>query len=298
MMRDLNDMALFALVVETGSFTAAAARAGLPKSTVSRRLARLEERLGVRLIERSTRRLRVTEAGEAYRAHCQRILEEADRAEQTVQALLGAPRGPLRLTASVSVGQCLLAPVLGLFLARYPDIEVHLELTNRRVDLLAEQFDLALRIGPLEDTRLVARTLGDTRLRLCASPDYLARAGVPETPADLARHATLAMRDVALRTDRWTLIGPDGISRPSLRPRAVVNDFMILHQLALAGQGIVCLPTFVGGEDLAAGRLVPVLPAWTGPGKPLSAVYPSARGATPKLRALLEHLAQTLPARL
>lgn len=295
-MRHLNDMALFALVVEAGSFTAAAARAGLPKSTVSRRLARLEERLGVRLIERSTRRLRVTEAGEAYSAHCQRILEEADRAEQTVQGLVGAPRGPWRLTASVSVGQCLLAPVLGSFLTRYPDIEVHLELTNRRVDLLAEQFDLALRIGPLEDTRLVARTLGDTRLRLCASPDYLARAGVPETPADLARHATLAMRDVALRTDRWTLIGPDGICRPALRPRAVVNDFMILHQLTVAGEGIVCLPTFVGGEDLAAGRLVPVLPAWTGRGKPLSAVYPSAGGATPKLRAFLEHFAQTLPA--
>ncbi|MFZ5532290.1 MAG: LysR family transcriptional regulator [Pseudomonadota bacterium] len=296
-MRDLNDMALFALLVEAGSFTAAAGRAGLPKSTVSRRLARLEERLGVRLIERSTRRLRVTEAGEVYRAHCQRILEEADRAEQTVQDLIDAPRGPLRLTASVAVGQCLLAPLLGPFLARYPDVDVHLELTNRRVDLLAEAFDLALRIGPLEDTRLVARNLSDTRLRLCASPAYLDRAGVPETPADLARHTTLAMRDAALRADRWTLVGPDGVARLSLRPRVAVNDFLVLHQLALAGQGIACLPDFVGREDLAAGRLMAVLPAWTGVDKPLSALYPSARGVTPKLRVLLEYLAATLPQR-
>lgn len=114
------------------------------------------------------------------------------------------------------------------------------------------------------------------------------------TPADLARHAG----DAALRTDRWTLIGPDGIARPALRPRAMVNDFMILYQLALAGQDIACLPACRGGEDLAAGRRVAVLPAWTGPGKPLSVIYPSARGAAPKLRASLEHLAQTLPARL
>ena len=131
MMRDLNDMALFALVVEAVTFTTATIRAGLPKSTVSRRLARPEARLGVRLIERSTRRLRVTEAGEAYAAHCRRILDEADRAELAVQDLLDAPRGPLRVSALISVGQCLLAPGLGPFLARYPDISVHLDLTNR-----------------------------------------------------------------------------------------------------------------------------------------------------------------------
>ena len=179
-MNDLNDMAVFAKVVETGGFTMAGEAIDMPKSNVSRRVSRLEERLGVRLLERTTRKIRMTELGEIYYTHCRRIIEEAEHADARVSQALEIPRGQLRVSASVTVGQNIISPVLGQFVKEYPEVKVQMTLANRRVDLVEEGFDIAVRVGQLEDSSLVARLLGKSELALFASPDYLKRAGEPK----------------------------------------------------------------------------------------------------------------------
>lgn len=293
-MRDLNDLAIFAQVVQSGSLTAAADALCMPKSNVSRRLARLEAELGVRLLERTTRKLHLTEVGALYYEHCRRILEEAEHAELSVQQRLAAPRGLLRLSASHSVGQGLLAPILGEFLARYPEVQVQTVLTNRRVDLIEEGFDVVLRIGPLEESNLVARFLGNSALQCYAGTDYLARHGRPQSPQDLKQHHCLIMSDMP-QADRWTLVGPTGERETVVVPtRAAVNDFSTLCRMAAANAGIVLMPNYLCEPELRSGRLEPVLAEWTLAPTPMHAVYPSHRGATPKLRALLDFLVERL----
>lgn len=292
-MHDLNDLAIFAKVVQAGSLTAAADVLGIPKSNVSRRLSRLEEALGVRLLERTTRKLHLTEVGALYYQHCLRILEELEHAELSVQQRLDSPRGLLRVSASHSVGRGLLAPVLGNFLALYPDVQVHMELTNRRVDLIEEGFDLVLRIGKLEESNLVARYLGSAHMICCATPEYLKQAPALIQPQDLLNHSCLTMADMP-QADRWTFSGVGGDVTVNVSTRASVNDFDTLREMSLAHAGIYIAPAYSCTENIASGRLAEVLQGWHLPSTAIHAVYPSHRGATPKLRALIDFLVENL----
>ena len=284
----MNELAVFTYVVEHGGFTAAAEATQLPKSNISRRIASLEARLGVRLLERTTRKVHVTEIGDIYYRHCRRMLDEADHADLTVEHAMEIPRGPLRISASVNVGQNLLAPMAAEFLARYPEVRFELVWTNRQIDVVDEGFDLAIRIGPLQDSSLVARRLGQWRMLLYASPEYLEARGTPRKPEDLQNHDCLVMSDMPGGT-HWTLAKSDITKQVALAPRASVNDFDTLRQMVADGGGIANLPRYMHFGDYHA-RLVHVLEDWTSPWSELYAMFPSRRGATPKVRAFLDFI--------
>ncbi len=286
----LTQMNAFAAVVEAGSFTSAAGAKGLSKAALSRHVAQLEDRLGVRLLNRTTRRLSLTEAGRAYYEGCQRMLSEAEGAEAQVTALAASPRGVLRLSAPMSFGVTHLTPLLAPFLAACPELSLDLVLGDRLVDLVEEGFDAALRIGELEDSSLIARRLCGLQVYICATPAYLERAGLPRHPKDLATHDCLLysyQRDSRV----WHFEGPDGRLSIEVKGRAVANNGDALLGLALAGQGLVSLPSFFVAEPLRDGRLVRLLPGWARSGQgAIHLVYPARRNAPPKLRALLDFL--------
>jgi len=286
---DLNEIVVFARVVETRSFTAAAAQLGLPKSTVSRKVAQLEERLGVRLLQRTTRKLNLTEVGQAYYERCARIVADIDAAEQLVTEMQTAPRGLLRVTAPVDFGTECLGRAIAEFTAANPEIVIELDVSDRMVDLIEDGVDLAVRIGPLAESSLVARKLGVVVLRLYASPAYLARRGTPTELADLAHHDTVQFVP-SQRLQTWGLRGPEGDVEITPGARIVSNNMFAVREAAVAGAGIALLSDLVVGADLAAGRLVEVLPAWSLPGSEMYAVYPSTRNLSPKVRAFLEFL--------
>lgn len=285
---DLNDVLAFTHVADMGSFTAAATRLGWPKSSVSHRVARLERTLGARLLERSTRRLRLTEVGARYHEHARRVLQELELASATVARFRAEPQGWLRISASVVLGQALLPPLVAEFGARYPAVQLFVDLTNRRVDLLEEGFDLAIRAGVLPDSSLVARTLGRAAARLYAAPAYLGRHGNPQAPDDLGSHALIDTAPAA-PTDRWTLTHDDGReSTVQARFRLVGNDPALLCEVAARGEGIVSLPDFVAAPALTARRLVPVLAAWATRRVDVHAVFPSHKCLSPALRAFVD----------
>ena len=286
--RDLNELAVFTYVVEHGGFTAAAEATQLPKSNISRRIARLEARLGVRLLERTTRKVHVTEIGDIYYRHCRRMLDEADHADLYVEQAMDIPRGTLRVSATVNVGQHLLAPMAAEFMSQYPEVLFELVWTNRRVDVIDEGFDLTIRIGPLQDSSLVARRLGQLRLFLYASAEYLKARGTPREPEDLQDHDCLVMSDMG-GGNQWTLSTGDITEQVVLTPRASVNDFDTLRRMVADGGGIAILPSYMHFGDYH-NRLVRVLDDWTGRLTELHAIFPSHRGATPKVRAFLDFI--------
>lgn len=296
-MHNINAMVIFAKVVQAGGFTAAANALGLPKSNISRHVSRLENELNVRLLERSTRRIRLTEIGEIYYRHCQRVIEEVEQAELSVNQMLEGPRGVLRVSASVTSGQQLLSPILSGFLLKYPDVQLQLELSNRRIDLIEEGFDLAIRIGPLADSRLVSRYLGKSRLYLYASKQYTERMGEPVVPHELTDHQLLLMDEMGL-DDTLLLLGPRGEEKLIVKPYCTVNDFHTLHQLTSDGVGITVLPHYMCNEDIKKRGLLRVLPDWEVPPVDFHALYPSHRGATPKLRTFLDFIVEKLSRRL
>ncbi len=287
--RNAAAMLVFAEVVATGSFTLAALRLGLSKASVSREVARLERRLGAQLLRRTTRSMSLTEIGETFYAGCQRVAEEAEQAERSVGELQAEPRGEIRLAASVSLGQLQIAPRLPAFLARYPKLRVRMDLTDRMVDLVSEKFDLAIRIsGRLADATLVQRRLCPIRFVVCAAPAYLERHGAPREPAELEQHNCLGMG-----ASPWHLL----LSRERaarLRGDLYVDNGDALRRVALLGHGIVFLPTYLVGEDLSSARLVRILPDELGLEASAFAVYPQSRHASPKLRALIDYLAEVL----
>jgi len=286
----LDDMVVFAEVVDAGGITAAAARLGLRKSTVSRRLAALEERLGTRLLERNTRRLRLTEPGREYHAHCARLVAEARAINQALSESRDTPRGTLRLVTFSLLGE-LLTPVISEFLLRHPQVRVEVSLAQAHVDLVAEEYDLALRTGPLLDSFLVARRLGQVRTGYYASPAYLSRRGTPRAPDDLSAHECVLVAEPG--TDEvWFFSGPRGARTVPVSGRLQVPSERAGHAAARAGLGLVRLPTILVAEDVRAGVLVPVLEAVTPPGLPIFAVYPSSRQLPRKVRAFLEMLAR------
>ncbi|MBL8689181.1 MAG: LysR family transcriptional regulator [Rhodospirillaceae bacterium] len=250
----LEDMEIFVRVVDAGSFTGAADRLGLAKSLVSRRLARLEERLGARLIARTTRKLALTEAGRAFYERARRLLEETADAEATAMATAADLKGRLRIAAPMSFGQLHLAPAVGRFLADHPEVEIDVDLNDRFVDLVGEGYALAIRIGRLKDSSLVARKLASSRMVLCASPAYIARRGRPKTPADLAQHDCLLYTNRAAG-DVWRFRSGGRTTAPPIRARIAANNGDFLARAAIDGLGIALLPSFIVFEALAKGEL-------------------------------------------
>jgi DNA-binding transcriptional LysR family regulator len=287
---DLNAALVFTRVVELKSFRAAARALGLPKSTVSAKVAQLEDRLGQRLLERTTRSLRLTEAGASYFQRAAPALDALHEAERILDDLKAEPSGRLRVTATVEGGQYLLAPVLSEYARRYPAVELEVLLTDRQVDLIGEGFDFALRAGELADSSLVARKLRlSGGLRLYASPSYLAQRGEPRRPEQLAKHDCLIMSSQS-RPAVWRFQSQRKVMEINVRTRARANSFVVLRELAVAGLGIVRMPDYLGADAEAAGTLRPLLDRFAPTVSPLHAVYPSARHLSPKVRALIELL--------
>ncbi|WP_257255146.1 MULTISPECIES: LysR family transcriptional regulator [unclassified Endozoicomonas] len=286
-MTDLNDLMVFATVVERGSFTQAAEVMNTPKSNISRKITRLESQLGVRLLERSTRTLHLTEIGQRYYTYCKRIKEEYEAAGSAVESMLEKPQGRLRVCTSLGVGQALLGDHLAHYCQCYPEVELDLSLTNRRVDLIEEGYDLAFRIGDLPDSGLVARKLCSIRLRLYAAPGF-AKQNI-KTPSDLLEHPLMLM-SAKERSPDWHLFCADETATLRFEPTVRCDDFSMLMRMSIKGLGITELPEYMAKRELAKGTLINILPDWQFEPVDLYALYPSHRGSTPKVRALLNHL--------
>ena len=291
-MQRLDAMAVFARVVEAESFSQAARELGLSKSAVSKQVSRLEEALGLRLLNRTTRRQSLTEAGTAFYEGCRRVVAEAEAAEQAVTQLATAPRGRLKVNAPMSFGVRHIGPVLPAFMARYPELSVEMALNDRVVDLVEEGFDVGVRIMGLTDSSLIARRLAPNRWVLCAAPDYIAARGVPGSIGELKEHDCL-LYSYQVAGGVWRLNGPGGERRLRVTGRLRINNGDALLAAALGGLGIVLLPCFICGEDLRAGRLVHILPEWSEPADTaVYAVYPAARHLSPKVRVFVDFLAE------
>lgn len=292
-MHDLNDLYFFVQVVDQNGFAAAARKLGMPRSRLSRRIGLLEERLGIRLIQRSTRRFAVTEIGMEYHRHCVAMLIEAEAAQEVIERTRSEPQGIVRVACPSSVVYFQVSEMIARFMADCPKVEVHLESTNRRVDVIREGFDLAIRVRfpPLEESDLVMKVLADSPQRLVAGPGLRARCPGGVVPADLGTFPSLAWGPVHGDYE-WRLDGPNGATaRIPHVPRFVTEDMVTLRQAALRGVGVVQLPTMVVRADLAAGTLVDVLPDWAPKTGIIHAVFPSRRGLLPSVRALLDYLA-------
>ncbi|WP_029006982.1 LysR family transcriptional regulator [Azospirillum halopraeferens] len=286
----LDDMHAFIKVVEARSFTAAADKLGLSKSVVSRRIADLEYRLGARLLNRTTRRLSLTEVGQAFYERCIRILADLEEAERAASDLHATPRGRLKINAPLSFGLLHLAPAIAQFLDAHPAIEIEIDLNDRFVDLIDEGYDVAVRIGRLRDSSLIARRLAPNHRVVCASPAYLEAYGTPATPDDLAGHACLIYTNTPT-AEQWQF-RHDGETR-SVRVSGVLraNNGDMLHAAAVAGRGIAALPTFLCGDSLRAGRLRCLFDDCYFSESGVYAVYPQNRHLSPKVRAFVDFLA-------
>jgi DNA-binding transcriptional LysR family regulator len=291
-MDKFHSIAAFARVVEAGSFARAAARLGVSVSSVSRLVADLETHLGVRLLNRTTRRISLTEAGRAFHERSIQLLADLEEAEASASAGAAVPRGTLRLSGPVTFGTEQLAPAIAKFMQRYPTVELELELSDRIVDLVDEGFDAAVRIGAVGGQNLVARRVGATRLVCCASPAYLAAHGEPRSPEDLASHACL-LYQYAPQRDTWLFTDKQGVERRvRVTGPAYANNGAFLAALARDGIGIAYEPDFIVENDVRARRLVPLLRNFTGAVGAINVVYASRRHLSAKVRAFTEFLAQ------
>jgi len=295
-MQDLNDMMFFAEVAERGGFAAASRVLGVPKSRLSRRVAGLEAQLGVQLMQRSTRRLSLTPAGEMYLRHCVAMRDEAQAAAEAVALVQTEPRGTVRLSCPVTLAQSGVGQLMPLFMQRYPAVRVDMRVLNRPVDPIEEGVDLALRVrAEIEDSAtLVAKTFGTSRAILVASPGQLQRQGPIESPDDLVRLDTVAMSASDGRTD-WRLEGPGGkVAMHWHSPRYLADDLLTLTFAVVQGIGAALLPDYMCRADLKAGRLVEVLPGWGPPPGIIHAMFPARRALVPAVRRLIDFLAENL----
>jgi DNA-binding transcriptional LysR family regulator len=287
----LGTMEAFAAVVEAGSFSAAAQRLRSSKSLVSRQIAALEAELGARLFHRTTRSLTLTEEGRGYHAQVVQILGDIAEANRSVTVLGAAPRGRLRINAPMSFGYLHLAPAVPDFLALYPEVEIDLTMSDRFVDLIDEGVDLAVRLGRLGDSSLVARKLAPIRRVVCASPAYLAAHGTPQTPDDLKHHQCLCYSNMSM-SDEWRFTRRDGTAWPvEVHGRLRADNGDALREAALKDLGLVQLPSFIIGRDLQAATLVSVLTDYLAQDANIYAVYPHTRHLSPKVRAFIDFLA-------
>lgn len=292
-MQDLNDLHFFVQVVDHGGFAPAARALGLPKSRLSRRILLLEERLGVRLIQRTTRRFSVTEIGQDYYGHCVAMLVEAEAAQEVIDRARAEPQGLVRLSCPPGLVCFLVGDMIARFMAAHPRVNVHLESTSRPIDVIAEGFDIAIRVRfpPLEESDLVMRRLGPSPQRLVASPALLAGRPLPLVPADLAALPSIDFGPPR-RVHQWRLEGPEGqAAQIAHQPRLITDDLVQMRLAALRGIGAVQLPLIAVDEDLVAGRLVEVVPGWQPRAGIAHAVFPTRRGLLPAVRGLLDFLA-------
>ena len=290
---DLNRVAVFLRVVELQSFTAAAEALGLPKSSVSRSVARLEESLGVQLLQRTTRALQLTDAGRLYFEEASRALSALEQAHETLSQLDARPQGAVRITAPVDLGAQVLAPLAARFVRRTPGITLEFLLTGRLVNLVEEGVDLAVRAGSLRDSSLISRRVSGLEAWLFASPAYLDARGTPTALEDLAGHDCVLFRP-RRGASEWTLVGPGGSKRVTVRGLVAGDDFIFLREAVLAGGGIGLLPALHCEQDLARGRLVRLLPPYTGPSAPLHVVWPASRHVPKRVVLVREWLVKSL----
>lgn len=285
-----DSMQVYVQAVEKGSLSAAAAACGISATMAGNHLRTLEKRLGMQLLQRTTRRQHLTAFGEDYYARCKEILRLVAETDAQAQNLQLAPAGKLRITAPVSFGTEALVPALSEYLARYPEVSVDLALCDRVVDLVEEGFEAAIRIGDLPDSALIVRSLAPYRLMVCASPEYLARRGTPTQPEDLVQHECLSFSPAAVV--HWRLTDGDGICRVPVSGRLQVNHGQALRVAALHGMGIVLQPAILLAADVQAGRLVPLFPTYTLPSRPMGVVCLPDRYRSPKLRSFVDFVVE------
>ena len=283
----------FVAVIECGSLTAAAQKLGVAKSIVSRQISQLENQLGARLLQRTTRKLFPTECGQVYYQRASQILADLDEANQLVSHMQGIPRGRLRVTAPISYGISHLSPIISRFIHDYPQLELDLSLSDHYVDLIESGFDVALRIGRMENSSLIARRLGELRTVLCGSPEYFSHHPIPTHPQDLPDHQCLGHID--FRGQEWSFVDENGqpISL-TIAPRIRANNGDCLRQFALNGLGLVKIPEFFVKDDLESGQLIAVLEKFVRQDGGIYAVYPHQRHLSPKVRCFIDYLINNL----
>ena len=294
MVEDLNTLYYFTQVVEHHGFAAAGRALDMPKSKLSRRIAELEERLGVRLLHRTSRHCSLTEIGQAYYQRCLAMRVEAESAAELIERNRSEPQGLVRVSCPTALLNSWVGPMLTRYMLKYPLVELFIESTNRRVDLIHEGFDVALRVRfpPLENTDMVMKVLGNSTQSVVGSPAFLSRLSTPASPADLSGLPSLHW-GAAQREYQWELFGADG-STATIRhaPRMVTDDLLALRHAALAGIGIVHLPSVVVRDEIAAGQLVELVPGWTPKSGVIHAIFPSRRGLLPSVRTLIDFLGE------
>ncbi|WP_428623508.1 LysR family transcriptional regulator [Sedimenticola sp.] len=290
-MLDFNEMVIFVKVVESGNFTAAAANLGMPKSTVSRKISQLETRLGTRLLQRTTRRVRTTELGALYYERCARLVSEAEEAERAISQCQEQPRGLLRVTMPVDIGISIMPAILREFLHQYPEITLQVDVSDRYVDLVGEGFDMAIRAGVLQDSTLVAHRLYTSRMLICATPDYFIRHGKPLVPADLRQHDCIVFNP-SRGSESLKFKGPKGEETVEVGGRLSINNLSAIRGACLTGEAIGMLPEVQCQDLIATGQLVSVLDDWLVNAGGIYAVYPSPRHLTPKVRSFIAFLDQ------
>ncbi len=288
-MDKFKEMQAFVAVAELGSFVKAADHLATSKAAASRYIAQLEQRLGVRLMNRTTRRLSITDDGHAFLAHCKETLAAIDEAEEALRNKRNNPTGLIRINAPQTFGVLHLAPLWGRFMALYPNVQLDVNLSDRVVDLVDEGFDMAVRVATLPSSTLVSRKLSSTSLVVCASPTYLQGKAKVQHPDDLKRHSIISYSYLATG-DEWVFQGPDGEVRIKTKPKFHTNNGDTCRSAALAHQGIVLQPTFLVGQDIQQGRLVELLPTFKLMELGVYAVYPSRKLVSPRIRALIDFL--------
>jgi DNA-binding transcriptional LysR family regulator len=290
-----QEMKVFAAVVEAGSFTGATHILDMSKAAVSRYVGELEERLGLRLLHRTTRKLSPTTEGEIFYARCRELLDNLDEAEAEVTSRTGEATGLLKVNVPVTFGLMHLAPLWPAFLARYPKLAIDITLSDRVTDLVEEGFDIAVRIGQLSASSLISRKLASTRMVLCASPEYLQRRGGPRHPAELLHHDVISY-SLFSTGENWSFTGPDGEAAVKVTPRVRTNSGDTCRAAALQHLGIILQPTFIVGADLAQGALQEIMPGYRSAELGIHAVYPSRKFISPKVRLLIDFLVEAFAA--
>lgn len=292
---DFNDLAYFVYVVDHKGFAPAGRALGIPKSKLSRRVSELEERIGVRLLQRSTRHFSVTAIGRVYYAHCKAMMEEAIAAEESIEAVQSEPRGVIRISCPVELLYERVNDMLVAYMVKYPDVELHIQAMNRPVDVVDEGIDIAIRVRPppLQDSDLIMRVFGERKQCLVASPSLISKHGEPSMPADLGKLPSLDL-GVPQSEHVWKLSGPDSQSvRIHHQPKLVTRAMLTLRAAAVSGLGVVQLPHMMVHRQLAEGQLIHLLPDWSPSKEVIHAVFSSRRGLLPAIRELIEHLAQS-----
>ena len=284
-MQDLNEMAIFAIVVNTGSFTKAADKLKLPKSTVSRKVSQLEKRVGVRLINRTTRNLKPTETGKLYYSQCLKMLEQAEEADRIVSNMQSEPSGLLRISTPLSFGTPFFIKVIKRFLEKYPKVNIEIIADNKQVDLLEHEVDIAFRVGPLSDSSLIARNIGTARLSLCATPEYLAKHGEPKSIQDLEKHTCISHP-----VSPWVFQTSAGNIEFLPSSRMIANDMEMIRKMVKQGFGIGAVPQILISDEQYDKSLIPVLPDFPFQDRTFYLVYPSRREPPSKVVAFTDFI--------